>query len=154
MTRLTEQEEIDDVDRSILREFSADARQSYHRIAAKLEVSVGTVRARTQRLESKGIIKGYTVLLDHEKLGFILTAVTEVTVSKGKLIETEREIASWPQVCAVYDITGLTDVLVIAKFTSREELSAFTKKILSLPNVERTNTHVVLSSPKEDFRII
>lgn len=147
-------ESVDETDIRILTEYLKDSRQSYHKIAEKLAMAVGTVRARTHWLESKGIIKGYTVLLDHEKLGYILTVVTEVTVSKGKLLETEEEIAKWEQVCAVYDITGLTDVIVIAKFRSREELSNFTKKILSLPNVERTNTHVVLNSKKEDFRLV
>ena len=145
---------IDDTDIAILREYLKDSRQSFHKIADKLGLAVGPVRARTQWLESKGIIKGYTVILDHEKLGYVLTAVTEVTVSKGKLLETEQQIAQWSQVCAVYDITGSTDVMVIAKFKSREELSNFTKRILALPNVERTNTHVVLNSPKEDFRLV
>lgn len=147
-------EELDDIDLKILREYVQDSRQSYHKIAKKLGLAVGTVRARTKRLESSGVIKGYTCLIDHEKLGYILTAVTEVTVAKGKLVETEQQIAQWERVCAVYDITGLTDVMVIAKFKSREELSNFTKRILSLPNVERTNTHVVLNSTKEDFRLV
>lgn len=145
---------LDETDLKILREYNLDSRQSYHKISEKLGVSVGTVRARTQKLESSRVIKSYTVMLDYEKLGYSLTAITEVTVSKGKLIETEVEIAKWPQVCAVYDITGLTDVLVIAKFRGRDELSAFTKKVLGLPNVERTNTHLVLNSTKEDFRML
>ena len=147
-------EDLDETDLKILREYNLDSRQSYHKISEKLGVSVGTVRARTQKLESSGVIKSYTVMLDYEKLGYSLTAITEVTVSKGKLIETEAEIAKWPEVCAVYDITGLTDVLVIAKFRGRDELSAFTKKVLGLPNVERTNTHLVLNSTKEVFRML
>jgi len=56
----------------------------------------------------------------------------------------EREIAKLPGVCAVYDVTGDTDGIVIAKFRTREELSLFTKSLLAMPFVERTNTHVVL----------
>jgi DNA-binding Lrp family transcriptional regulator len=105
-------------------------------------------------MEKEGIIKGYSVLLDHEKLGYELTVVTELTVSKGRLLEVESEIARLPNVCCVYDVTGLTDAVVIAKFKTREELSKFTKRLLSIPYVERTNTHVVLTTVKEDFRII
>lgn len=105
-------------------------------------------------MESEGIIKAYTALLDHEKLGYELTVVTEITVSKGRLLEIENEIARLPNVCCVYDLTGLADAAIIAKFKTREELSKFTKHILSLPNVERTNTHVVLTTVKEDFRLI
>ena len=66
----------------------------------------------------------------------------------------ESEIARLPNVCCVYDVTGLTDAVIIAKFKTREELSKFTKRLLSIPYVERTNTHVVLTTVKEDFRII
>jgi DNA-binding Lrp family transcriptional regulator len=105
-------------------------------------------------MEDEGLIKGYSVLLDHEKLGFQLTVVTEITVSKGRLVETENEIAKISNVCSVYDVTGLTDAIIVAKFKSREDLGVFTKKLLSLPFIERTNTHVVLTTVKENFRLL
>jgi len=43
---------------------------------------------------------------------------------------------------------------VIAKFRGRRDLSDFTKKLLAMPYVERTNTHVVLTTMKEDFRML
>ena len=105
-------------------------------------------------MEDEGLIKGYSVLLDHEKLGYQLTVVTEITVSKGRLVETENEIAKIPNVCCVYDVTGLTDAIIVAKFKSREDLGQFTKRLLSLPYIERTNTHVVLTTVKENFRLL
>jgi DNA-binding Lrp family transcriptional regulator len=105
-------------------------------------------------MEEDGLIKGYSVILDHEKLGYQLTVVTEITVSKGRLVETENEIAKIQNVCGVYDVTGLTDAIIVAKFKSREDLGAFTKKLLSLPYIERTNTHVVLTTVKENFRLL
>ena len=110
--------------------------------------------ARVEKLESDSIIKSYSAVVDHEKLGYDLTAVIEITATKGKIIDIERQIAKFPNVCAVYDITGLTDMVVIAKFKNRKELSNFVKKDLSLPYIDRTNTHVVLITVKEDFRFI
>ncbi len=104
-------------------------------------------------MEQEGVIKGYTARVDSEKLGYGLTAVTEILVSKGKLLEMEREIAKLPGVCAVYDVTGEIDGVVIAKFRDREQLSSFTKGLLGLPFVERANTHVVLTTVREDFRL-
>ena len=146
--------ELNETDKKILREYLKDARLSYREVARRVRVAVGTVMARTKRLETEGVIRGYTALLDHEKLGYELTAITEITVSKGKLVEMEREIARLPVVCTVYDVTGMTDALIIAKFRSREELSNFTKSLLSMPFVERTNTHIVLTTVKEDFRLL
>lgn len=144
---------MDDLDLRILGELLEDSRISLRKLADKLDIAVGTVQARIRRMEKEGIIRKYTVILDHEKLGFELTTVTEVIVSKGKLIDTEKEIAKIGHVMAVYDVTGETDIIVVAKFRNREELSKFTKKLLSLPFVERTNTHVVLTTIKEDFRM-
>jgi DNA-binding Lrp family transcriptional regulator len=145
---------LDEIDYRILDELLKDSRQSFREIARNVGVATGTVLTRIRNMEKLGIIKGYTVSLDHEKLGYELTVVVEITVSKGKLLEVDREIAKKPNVCAVYDVTGLTDAIVVAKFKTREELSKFTKSLLSLPHVERTNTHLVLTTIKEDFRLI
>ncbi|HXZ97977.1 MAG TPA: Lrp/AsnC family transcriptional regulator [Candidatus Acidoferrum sp.] len=146
--------EIDELDHRILSILCEDSRVSSRKIAQRCRVSVGTVLSRIKRMEKAGIIKGYTTLLDHERLGYQLTAIAEISVSKGKLLEMEQAISKLPNVCAVYDITGLTDALVIAKFRTREELSKFTKGMLAMPFIERTNTHLVLTTMKEDLRLL
>ncbi len=146
--------DLDGTDVKILKTLTLDARLSSRKIAKQCDISIGTALSRIRKMEAGGIIKGYSALLDQEKLGYELTVVTEITVSKGRLLEMENEIARIPNVCCVYDLTGLSDAAIIAKFKGREELSMFTKHLLSLPYVERTNTHVVLTTIKEDFRII
>jgi len=145
---------IDEIDRKILSEYLNNARLSFREVASKIGVAVGTVLSRTRKMEKEGLIKGFSAILDHEKLGYELTVVTEITVSKGKLIDMEKEVAKLPNICAVYDVTGMTDAIVIAKFRNREELSKFTKAILAMPFIERTNTHIVLTTVKEDFRLL
>lgn len=143
---------LDDVDLKILRALTLDARASSRQLAKQCGVSTSTVLSRIKKLEESNIIKGYTALVDHEKLGYELTVVVELTVSKGRLLEVENEVAKLPNVCCVYDVTGLIDAIIIAKFKNREELSKFAKRLLAMPYVERTNTHVVLTTIKEDFR--
>jgi DNA-binding Lrp family transcriptional regulator len=113
-----------------------------------------TVLNRIQKLEQQHIIKYYSAILDHEKLGYDLTTIIEVTAVKGKITEVEKHISKFSNVCAVYDITGLTDMIIVAKFKNRKEFSDFVKKDLSLPYIDRTNTHVVLITVKEDFAFI
>jgi DNA-binding Lrp family transcriptional regulator len=146
--------ELNETDKKILKNLLEDARFSSRQIAKNVGVSVGTVLSRIKKMEDVGLIKGYSVILDHEKLGYELTVVTEITVSKGRLVEMENEIAKNPNVCGVYDVTGLTDAVIIAKFKSRKDLGQFTKHLLALPYVERTNTHVVLATVKENFRLL
>ncbi len=145
---------LDKTDVKILKTLLSDARLSSRQIAKQCGVSIGTVLSRVKKMKKEGIIKGYSALLDQEKLGYELTVVSEITVSKGRLLEMENEIARLPNVCCVYDVTGLIDAIIVAKFKNREELGKFTKRLLALPYVERTNTHVVLTTIREDFRII
>ena len=149
----TERMNIDDTDRKIVAELTRDCRKSYRAIARSVGTSVGTALTRIRKMEKAGIIKGYAAILDQERLGYQLTVIAEITVSKGKLLEMEEAISKLPSTCAVYDVTGLTDAVVIAKFHSREELSKFTKSLLAMPFIDRTNTHVVLTTVKEDFRL-
>jgi DNA-binding Lrp family transcriptional regulator len=127
---------LDEIDRKLLKELLIDSKRSFRELAKSIGVSAATVINHVQRLESGGVIQDYSVRLDHERLGYELTVVTEI-----------------PNVCAVYDITGQTDAMVVAKFKTRSGLSDFTKKLLAMPFVERTNTHVVLTTVKEDFRM-
>ena len=146
--------ELNETDKKILKNLLEDARFSSRQIAKNVGVSVGTVLSRIKKMEDGGLINGYSVILNHEKLGYELTVVTEITVSKGRLVEMEKEIAKLPGVCGVYDVTGLTDAIIIGKFKSREDLGKFTKQLLALPYIERTNTHVVLATVKENFRLL
>jgi len=130
-----------------------DGRVSFRQLANEMNVSTTTVATRVARLQGAGIIGGYHALVDFQKLGYELTVVTEIHVSKGKLVEMEQEIAKIPNVCAVYDVTGEIDAVVISKCRNREELSRFTKSLLGMHFVERTNSHVVLTTVKEDFRL-
>jgi DNA-binding Lrp family transcriptional regulator len=150
---LTEQSSIDQIDREILRLCLLNGRASFRKMATDLRLSTTTVTTHVARLEKEKVIAGYSALVDFQKLGYELTVVTEFSVSKGRLLEMDRAIAKLPGVCAVYDVTGEIDGIVVAKFRNREQLSHFTKGLLALPFVERTNSHVVLTTVKEDFRL-
>ncbi len=144
---------LDENDKRIISEYLKDARISYREVAKRLQLAVGTVLTRTKKLENDGTIESYSAILNHDKLGYDITAISEITVSKGKLTEVENAIAKLSPTCAVYDVTGENDAIIISKFKSREEMSDFTKKLLSMSNVERTNSKLVLNTVKEDFRL-
>ena len=144
---------IDETDKKIIAEYLKAARVSYREVAKRLQLAVGTVLTRTKKLENDGIIESYSAVLNHDKLGYEIIAISEITVSKGKLTEVENAIAKLSPTCAVYDVSGENDVILISKFKSRDEMSNFTKKLLSMSNVERTNSRIVLNTIKEDFRL-
>jgi len=144
----------DDISAKVLEEYLRDSRQSIREVARKIGVSSGTVASRLREMEDAGVIRRYSALLDYEKLGYELTAVTEITVSEGKMIEVGEAIAKMSQATGVYNVTGDSDIMVVGKFRNRKELSDFTKKLLTIPHVDRTKTHLVLNTMKEDFSLI
>jgi DNA-binding Lrp family transcriptional regulator len=144
----------DDVTAKVLDEYLRDSRQSIREVARKVGASSGTVASRLKEMEEVGIIRRYSAILDYEKLGYELTAITEITVSDGKMIEVGEAIAKLSQATGVYNITGDSDLMIVGKFRTRKELSDFTKKTLTFPHVLRTKTHLVLNILKEDFGVI
>jgi DNA-binding Lrp family transcriptional regulator len=141
----------DATDLDILRLLQRDARLSYRLIAKELPIAAGTVHNRVKRLEKEGIIKKYSVVLDLEKLGYQLTALTLARVRGGRLKEVEEQIAQDKRVMAVYDVTGEYDMVVISRFKSRNDLDEFIKGVLTIPDIERTNTSLVLNIRKEQW---
>ncbi|TXT66394.1 MAG: putative HTH-type transcriptional regulator [Promethearchaeota archaeon] len=137
----------DDLD--ILTKLSRDGRKTYNKLAEELKKSPVTIKKYVEELENKGIIEGYGVTINYEQLGFEIIALIELTISKGKMLEVERDIAKNPHVFGVYDITGEYDALIFARFKRRDELSQLVKDINSYEYVIRTNTHIVLNVIKE-----
>ena len=112
---------VDEVDLNILGVLSENSKQNYNQIAKTLEKSPITIKKHIEELEKQGVIKGYGIDIDYEKLGYDIIATIEMTVSKGKMIEVETEIADNPNVFGVYDITRDYDALVFARFKTRTE---------------------------------
>jgi len=140
---------LDDTDRAIITVLQRDARLSLRTIAEEVGVAQGTVSNRVKRLESFGIIRGYSVDLDPALVGWSMTVVIGIRIVKGRLMEIQNKIAEDPRVHAVYDVTGDYDSMVIARARDRHDLNDFTKTVLSLDGIERSYTHLVLNSVKE-----
>lgn len=146
--------ELDDCDFKILKILVEDSRLSSRQIAKKIEVSSTTVMSRIKKMHSAGIIIRDSAILNHEKIGYEMTVVVAMVMTKGDASDAKIEMAKIPNVCCVYDVTGRPDVIVIAKLKTRREMRDFRKKLHTLPGVVRTETHVVLDTLKEDFRVI
>ena len=140
---------IDELDLEILKILSEDGRRSHRSIAKDLDKSHLTIKKHVDELEGEDIIKGYSVNIDYEKLGYDFIALIELTISKGEMIKVEEQIGNEPNVFAVYDITGTYDAIILARFKTRQELNELVKKINSYEYIVRTNTHLVLNIVKE-----
>lgn len=144
---------IEELEKKIIRALNRNARKSFREIAKEVGTSVTAVINIVKRLEGQGAIKGYVPIVDPAHFGFDLTAVIALRISQGKLLESQKKIAADPQVAAVYDITGEWDSLVVAYFKGRDDLNRFLKKLNALPYIDRTATHLVLNTIKDERRL-
>ncbi len=144
---------IDELNRKIIRVLNLNARKSFREVAKDVGTSATAVINNVRKLEAAGAIRGYVPVVDPEYFGFHLAAIIAVRISKGKLLETQRKISQDFHVAAIYDVTGDWDSFIIGRFTGREDLNGFIKKLLAIPHVDRTVTHIVLNVVKEEPRV-
>ena len=140
---------IDDIDKKIIKVLEDDARTSLRKISELVDVSLGTVSNRVKRMEKNGVIKGYSVILNPDNIGWELNVVIGLRIQKGRLIEIQERIAKDSRVNGVYDVTGDFDSMVIARAKNRKDLDDLSKNVLSIDGVERSITHLVLNTVKE-----
>jgi DNA-binding Lrp family transcriptional regulator len=141
--------DLDSTDRAILEVLLIDGRLSQREVAKRVGVAQGTVTNRLRRLEEMGIIQGYEVRLDAERLGWEMTVIAGLRIEKGRMIDVQRTIARDARVFAVYDVTGDYDSMVLARVRNRADLDDLTKTVLTIEHVTRSHTHVVLNTVKE-----
>jgi len=140
---------LDDLDIRILNILEENGRLSYRNIAKRIGVSVSTIMNHVNALEKSGLIKQYSAKIDYEKIGYDVTAIIDMRISKGKLFEVEKKIAVHPNVFGVYDTTGSFDATILVRFRKRSDLDKFLKSIQLYEFVERTETKLVLNVIKE-----
>ena len=141
--------ELDRTDRDIIRSLERDARMSLRSVAEEIGVSLGTVSNRLKRLEDTGVVKGYRVEIDPDKVGWGLTVVVGLRIEKGRLLELQRVIAKDSRVLGVYDVTGEFDSMILARAKDRSDLDDLSKTVLSMDGIMRSVTHFVLNTVKE-----
>ena len=137
---------IDELDRAIIEALQENGRESFRRIAARLEVSEGTIRARYARLTSEGILQVVAVT-NPLGLGFDQALIGVKTSRTPSGIADA--IARWPEADYVVVTAGRYDVVVEVVTESREELLELTNRIRGLEGVLSTETFVYLEMWKQ-----
>jgi DNA-binding Lrp family transcriptional regulator len=127
-------EAIDDVDRAILYALQEDARNmSSGDIAERTGTSDSTVRKRIQRLESDGMIKGYSADVDYQRSGYPLRMLLYCTASIPERGELLPEILEIDGVVSVQElVTGEQNLLVTAVGESDDDITPVAQKLLDM----------------------
>ena len=145
---------LDAVDRRLLALLQRDGRTPVARLAAAVGLSAPPVHERLRRLESAGLIRHYTAVLDAARLGLGMTVYVAVTLAlhrEGAVLKFREAVGKVPEILECHHTTGTSDFLlkvVVRDAAAYEHLVLNT--LTRLPGVERLNSSVVLSTMKSD----
>lgn len=133
-------------DQQLLGALRANARSSTTDIAKTLSVSRSTVQKRLERLESEGVIAGYTVQLSSQYLDAEIKAHVMVTVEPRATDTIIREMEKLDAVRSVYSVSGPYDLIVEVSAMSVTALDGVIDTLIAIDGVERTVSSVILST--------
>lgn len=133
-------------DQKLLLLLRQNARTSVSDLARALNLSRSTVQNRLARLESGGVIKGYSVQLGEAFAANQVEAHVSIKVVQKLTSRTNAALENISQVAQLFSVSGEYDLIAIVQAQSLEELSAVLDEIGNLEGVERTNSAVVLET--------
>ena len=143
--------QFDQLDRRIIEMVCTSSQGSYRQMAIQLGIHPSTLIQRLKALEEKGVINGFRAKIDYFTMGFEYMGV--VQIYSEDVVAAEKDLASFDEVVAVYDVTGEADAIVIVACEDREAFYAAIKRIGALPTVSKSNTSIILDVVKspDDF---
>jgi DNA-binding Lrp family transcriptional regulator len=127
-------EDIDEVDKAILYALQEDARNmSSGDIAERTGTSDSTVRKRIQRLESDGVIKGYSAEVDYQESGYPLRMLLYCTASIPERGDIVSDILKIDGVVSVQElVTGEKNLLVTVVGESDDDITPVAQELLDM----------------------
>lgn len=136
---------MDAIDRTLLLALQEDARVSFRDLAARANLSPNATAERVRRLERRGIVKGYTAIVDPSAAGRRLTAIVDLRLKEGTQPEQFEPIVR--QLDVIIDcahISGRFDYQLRATVADPAELDALIRLLKAKANVVETDTRLVM----------
>jgi Lrp/AsnC family leucine-responsive transcriptional regulator len=147
--------ELDEIDRRLLELLQDNGRLSYAELGKDVGLAVSSVNERVKKLFEKGAIAGVhahasAAALRLDLLAFLFVGWTDPKTEARFL----KKVAGEPAILECHHVTGNWNYLLKVRTYTTGDLEAFLAEIVkSVPGVQRTETLIVLSSPKEDVRL-
>ena len=146
---------MDHIDIKILRYLTKDARMNASQISQRVNLSISAVIERMKKLESSGLIKGYTAVIDEKQAGFNVQAMISIRLEHPKYNqEFNRQMCNHECVMECFYITGDFDYIARIGVSSTEELTKVLHDIKQISGVSLTRTYVVLDNIKQNTSVI
>jgi DNA-binding Lrp family transcriptional regulator len=137
-------ETLDDLDARLIRLLRSTPNLPVVEMARQLDVARGTVQARLDRLIRDGLIVGFGPDLDRTAAGFGVLAFATLEIAQGSDAQILAGLDDIAEVLEVHAVTGPGDLHMRIVARSNEDLHDILQRILELPGITRTETHLAL----------
>jgi DNA-binding Lrp family transcriptional regulator len=146
-------EQLDDIDRAILREMMRDGRITNADLAERVHLSPSACLRRARALEESGVIDRYVALIDGDKAGLAGAAFVFVTLEqqgRAMLDAFERDVRRHAEITECYLLAGVADYLLRVVFRDSRDFERIHTDILTqLPGVSRVQSTLPLRTVKK-----
>ena len=141
---------LDKLDQRIIELLTENARASYSEIGEAVGISRVAVKMRVQSLEQRGIIEGYTTIINPQRIGGAVSCYFEIETSPSDLAEVTERLAQCGTVTQIYRVTGKNKLHVHAVAASAEDLDRLINEVIDpLPGVLDISCNIILSRIKD-----
>ena len=139
---------MDQLDTDIVTMLRHDCRRAVTDIAAALRVSRATVQARITRMEGRGDIVGYTVVLRADAVSSPVRGLTFIEVEGRQADRVLDALRGFPEVSAIHTTNGRWDAVAEISAESLTELDAILRRIRLVQGITGSETHLLLATPR------
>jgi Lrp/AsnC family leucine-responsive transcriptional regulator len=144
---------LDRIDIAILECLQRDARMSLQELSAQVGLTASPCWTRIKRMEESGVIDGYSVRVNAEKIGLPDTVIVQVTLdshSEDALFEFGRALEAIPEVLEAFLVSGDYDYYVrIAVRDTRDYERLLREKLYKIPGIRHSKSSFVLRTLKK-----
>ncbi len=137
---------LDVTDQNILSILSENSRMSYVEIGKKVNLSRVAVKSRMEVLERDGVIERYSIVINPERVGRMVSAFFDIEVEPIRLFEVAKEISNIKAITDVYQMTGLSKLHVHATLELNEDLERFLRdELYVIKGIVKLDCNVIVS---------
>ena len=137
---------VDEVDRKILACLVEDGRSTYDDVGRRVALSAPAVKRRVDRLRSRGVVRGFTALVDPAALGTTTEALIELFYAPGIGLDQVREsLRPLPEVVEAWTVTGDADCIARVRARDPQDLERIIMELQREASVVRTRSQIVMS---------
>ena len=138
--------DLDEIDRTLVRELVADGRATLAHLATTTGLSVSAVQSRVRRLEARNVVTGYSARVDPEAFGHMLSAFVAITpLDPSQPDDAPTRLEHIAEIEACYSVAGEESYILFVSVETPRDLETLLQQIRTAANV-RTRSTIILNT--------